>query len=112
MASLIVGAVFLLAMIIASVRGAVILPADARIPVHAGHGRRGAGVEVERISIAFAQRDGEPHVLPRLVVERRLPRDTARRPGEDERQHGKRNRRRVEGRRDEVPGAMAIGTSL
>jgi hypothetical protein len=35
-ASLIVGAVFLLAMIIASVRGAVILPADARIPVHAG----------------------------------------------------------------------------
>jgi L-aminopeptidase/D-esterase-like protein len=35
-ASLIVGGVFLLAMIIASVRGAVILPADARIPVHAG----------------------------------------------------------------------------
>ncbi len=35
-ASLIVGAVFLLAMVIASVRGAVILPADARIPVHAG----------------------------------------------------------------------------
>ena len=36
MASLIVGGVFLLAMVIASVRGAVILPADARIPVHAG----------------------------------------------------------------------------
>ena len=35
-ASLIVGGVFLLAMVIASVRGAVILPADARIPVHAG----------------------------------------------------------------------------
>jgi L-aminopeptidase/D-esterase-like protein len=35
-ASLIVGAVFLLVMVIASVRGAVILPADARIPVHAG----------------------------------------------------------------------------
>ena len=36
MASLIVGGVFLLAMVIASVRGAVVLPADARIPVHAG----------------------------------------------------------------------------
>jgi hypothetical protein len=35
-ASLIVGAVFLLVMVIASVRGAMILPADARIPVHAG----------------------------------------------------------------------------
>jgi hypothetical protein len=35
-ASLIVGGVFLLAMVIASVRGAVVLPADARIPVHAG----------------------------------------------------------------------------
>jgi hypothetical protein len=36
LASLIVGGVFLLAMVIASVRGAVVLPADARIPVHAG----------------------------------------------------------------------------
>jgi hypothetical protein len=36
MASLIVGGVFLLAMVIASVRGAVILPAGTRIPVHAG----------------------------------------------------------------------------
>ena len=36
MASLIVGGVFVLAMVIASVRGAVVLPADARIPVHAG----------------------------------------------------------------------------
>jgi len=35
-ASLIVGGVFVLAMVIASVRGAVVLPADARIPVHAG----------------------------------------------------------------------------
>jgi hypothetical protein len=35
-ASLIVGGVFLLAMVIASVRGAVVLPAGARIPVHAG----------------------------------------------------------------------------
>ena len=35
-ASLIVGGVFLLAMVVASVRGAVVLPADARIPVHAG----------------------------------------------------------------------------
>jgi hypothetical protein len=33
---LIVGGVFVLAMVIASVRGAVVLPADARIPVHAG----------------------------------------------------------------------------
>jgi hypothetical protein len=33
---LIVGGAFLLAMVIASVRGAVVLPADARIPVHAG----------------------------------------------------------------------------
>lgn len=36
MASLIVGGVFVLAMVVASVRGAVVLPADARIPVHAG----------------------------------------------------------------------------
>ena len=36
LASLIVGGVFVLAMVIASVRGAVVLPADARIPVHAG----------------------------------------------------------------------------
>jgi L-aminopeptidase/D-esterase-like protein len=35
-ASLIVGGVFLLVMVIVSVRGAVVLPADARIPVHAG----------------------------------------------------------------------------
>lgn len=35
-ASLIVGGVFVLAMVVASVRGAVILPAGARIPVHAG----------------------------------------------------------------------------
>lgn len=35
-ASLIVGGVFVLAMVVASVRGAVVLPADARIPVHAG----------------------------------------------------------------------------
>jgi len=35
-ASLITGGVFVLAMVIASVRGAVVLPADARIPVHAG----------------------------------------------------------------------------
>ena len=33
---MIVGGVFVLAMVIASVRGAVVLPADARIPVHAG----------------------------------------------------------------------------
>ena len=36
MASLIVGGVFVLAMVVASVRGAVVLPADVRIPVHAG----------------------------------------------------------------------------
>ncbi len=35
-ASLIVGGVFWLVMVIASARGAVILPAEARIPVHAG----------------------------------------------------------------------------
>jgi hypothetical protein len=36
MASLVVGGVFLLAMIVASVRAAVVLPAEARIPLHAG----------------------------------------------------------------------------
>jgi hypothetical protein len=36
MASLAVGGVLLLAMIVASGRGAVTLPADARIPVHCG----------------------------------------------------------------------------
>jgi len=35
-ASLIVGGVFLLAMIVASVRAAVTLPAEARVPVHVG----------------------------------------------------------------------------
>ena len=36
MASLVVGGVFLLGMIVASVRAAVALPADARIPIHCG----------------------------------------------------------------------------
>src|SRR6266567_2046672 len=36
MASLIAGGGFLLAMIVASVRAAVVLPAGARIPLHAG----------------------------------------------------------------------------
>jgi hypothetical protein len=36
MASLVVGGVFLLAMIVASVRAAVVLPAGARIPLHVG----------------------------------------------------------------------------
>ena len=36
MASLVVGGVFLMGMIVASVRGAVALPADARIPIHCG----------------------------------------------------------------------------
>ena len=35
-ASLITGGVFVLAMVVVSARGAVVLPADARIPVHAG----------------------------------------------------------------------------
>ncbi len=38
MASLVVGGVLLLAMIVASARAAVLLPAGAQVPVHSGRG--------------------------------------------------------------------------
>ena len=55
-----------------------------RIAPHVGDGVRGSRVEIERIGIALAERDGQPHVLPRLVVERR--------GGRRRRQHSDRTR--------------------